>query len=219
MRPASITPSAKASVSDTPERWGWPSHPHQQLYAITIALGLLGICLIGAAGLIHGRAIGAQILLRLAWQKQLVTGEAAAPWPGSDLRVQARLRVPRMDIAQIVLQGASAKSLAYGPGEKMLPEGPVGRPASRVIAGHRDTHFAFLHDLHLSDQILLEEPDGGWEIYHVQRREVRDHDDIGIAMAPHRPLLYLITCWPPVDEDGGMEPTDKRLVITARAEA
>lgn len=219
MRSASITPPAKALVSDTPERWGWPSHRNQQLYAVTIALGLLGICLIGAAGLIHGRAIGAQILLRLAWQKQLATGEAAAPWPGSNLRVQARLRVPRLDISQIVLQGASAKSLAYGPGEQPQPEVPVGRAASRVIAGHRDTHFAFLHDLQISDQILLEDPDGDWKIYHVQRREVRDHDDIGVAMVPHRPLLYLITCWPPVNEDGGMEPTDKRLVITARAEA
>lgn len=197
----------------------WCQDHRHQIHAATIALGLLGICLMGAAGLIHGRAIGAQILLRLAWQKQLATGEATAPWPGSDLRVQARLRVPRLGISQIVLQGATAKSLAYGPGEDLQPEVPVGRPASRVIAGHRDTHFAFVHDLHLSDQILLEEPDGDWKIYHVQRREVRDHDDIGVAPVPHRPLLYLITCWPPVSDDGGLERTDKRLIITAQAEA
>ena len=44
----------------------WCQDHRHQIHVVTIALGLLGICLVGAAGLIHGRAIGAQILLRLA---------------------------------------------------------------------------------------------------------------------------------------------------------
>lgn len=176
-----------------------------------LVAGILGLTLLGSAALVHGRALAGQLLLRWAWEKARVAGQPVEPWPDSDVRVHARLRVPRLGVERIVLDAATGQALAYAPGE--LRVGGSGSDV-RFLAGHRDTHFAFLSELQPGDTLRLEDARGVERIYHVSQREVRHRDELSVELHPFTPLLYLVTCQPP---DGDEIRSEERLVITARA--
>ena len=94
---------------------------------------------------IPAKAVVAQQLLQLAWERAQDGARAARSWPWADTPPVARLIVPELDIDQIVLEGASGRTLAFGPG--VLPGSvPPGDAGHIVISGHRDTHFRFLAD-------------------------------------------------------------------------
>ena len=185
--------------------------PGEKTFFVGLVVGLAALALLGSAALVHGRALAGQLVLGWAWEKARVAGYPIEPWPESDLRVRARLHAPRLGVERIVLDSATGQALAYAPGE--LRVRGTG-PEVRFLAGHRDTHFAFLEELRPGDTLRLEDPRGVEQVYHVSEREVRHRDDLSVEMHPLTPVLYLVTCWP---IDGAGEPTDERLVIKARA--
>ncbi|MEE3330919.1 MAG: sortase [Myxococcota bacterium] len=187
--------------------------PRERIAFTALVFGIFGLSLVGSAVVVHGRALASQLLLRVAWQRTLAAGESVAPWPDSDLEVRARLRIPRLGVDQVVLGAATGQSLAHGPGELRV-ETAAPRGVVRLLAGHRDTHFSFVDDLLPADRILLENPDGTTQIYHVARKEVRNRGEIAIVDDPLSPLLYMVTCWP---RDALGTPSDERLVVTASA--
>ena len=82
-------------------------------FARAIAVGFLILGLIvGALGLSHPvKAVLGQWLLERAF----ATG-GAEPWPGADMRPVARLSIERLKVALIVMNRASGKGMAWGPG-------------------------------------------------------------------------------------------------------
>ena len=64
-----------------------------------------------------------------------------------------------------------------------------------VIAGHRDTHFAFLQDLEEGDELILETP-GGSDRYRVEAFEIVHESRTDLLLPGGRPELTLITCYP-----------------------
>jgi len=152
---------------------------------------------LAGAGWIHAKAALAQILLERAWQARLAgAGEAGArPWPWADTAPVARLQVPRLAVDRIVLAGASGRSLAFGPGHLTGTALPGGRGNS-VIAGHRDTHFAFIGKLEIGDVVRLQRPDGGWTRYRVTGSEVVDARTARLIDTSDRAAVTLVTCWP-----------------------
>ncbi len=149
------------------------------------------------AGWIHAKAMLAQVLLERSWQARLAGGDAGAPkpWPWADTAPVARLQVPRLAVDQIVLAGASGRSLAFGPGHLTGTALP-GERGNSVITGHRDTHFDFIGELKTGDTFRLQRPDGSWVHYRVAGGEVVDARTAQLDATPDRSAVTLVTCWP-----------------------
>jgi len=167
---------------------------------------------LGAAGYIHAKAWLAQVLLSQAWADTVAghhAGPAAQsganggtngdalhrPWPWADTGPVARLRVPDLGVDEIVLAGASGRTLAFGPGHLDQTAMP-GAAGHSVISGHRDTHFAFLAKLAPDMKLEVQRADGGWRRYRVEDSAVIDSRTARLSLAADRPALTLVTCWP-----------------------
>ncbi|MBS7457866.1 class GN sortase [Coralloluteibacterium stylophorae] len=159
----------------------------------TLLLGAAGLCAM-QAGWIHAKAALAQALLQHAWVRTLDDGHAHRPWPGADMAPVARLRVARLGIDQIVLAGDSGRVLAFGPGWAPASTAPGGGAGTRVVSGHRDTHFAWLADLRPGDALELDSASGARR-YRVASTRVADsrRERIPVGDAD---VLLLVTCWP-----------------------
>jgi sortase A len=129
------------------------------------------------------------------------------PWPDADFRGVARLTVPRLDVEQIVLDQASPRVLAFGPG--LTHRDPQFGP---VISAHRDTHFRWIAKVRQGDELLWEQG-GSTRRFRVAAFHVVDSRQQRIAL-PDRDSLLLTTCWPldALSAGGSM-----RYVVTAIA--
>ena len=65
-----------------------------------------------------------------------------------------------------------------------------------MIAGHRDTHFAFLKAVKLGDVLQLQAPDGVVYDYTVTDTRVVHETDTSVLESGEEPMLTLITCYP-----------------------
>ena len=175
--------------------------PRLPLCRSLLIAGLLvlipGTWQLGAAGWIHAKAWLAQDLLERAWVTTLAADPQTAirPWPWADTYPLARLQAPGLDIDQVVLAGASGRSLAFGPGHLDGTAAP-GTEGHSVVVGHRDTHFAFLRDLAPGDPLRLQGPDGLWRDYRIETAEVIDARAARLAPDDGRAALTLVTCYP-----------------------
>lgn len=131
-----------------------------------------------------------QHLLERAWTLSQERAEPTRPWPGAISQPVARLRVPALGVDQVVLDGADTPVLAWGPG---LEVGPGGH---RMIAAHRDTHFRFLQQVGINQQLELERLDGTIETWRVVERHVVDSRRYHIDMGLPGDRLTLVTCYP-----------------------
>ncbi len=179
--------------------------------ALAVALGfaLAGAVVLGKGVYIHAKAVLAQVLIHAAWTERLAGAGAPKPWPWADTYPVARLTVPRLGVDQIVLAGATGRTLAFGPA---AVEG-LGLPATTVLSGHRDTHFAFLRDLRPGDDLALQGADGITQRYSVASGAVVHEGDVRLS-EPDAPTLVLATCWPFDAIDPG---TPWRYLVTAVA--
>jgi len=163
--------------------------------AAVVALALGGLVLIAQGVYIHAKAMLAQILLERAFEQALSTGTPVKPWSWADTWPVARVVVPRLGKSAIVLAGASGQALAFGPGQlERTPE--IGEEGTAVYAAHRDTHFAFLADVRVGDQVEVTRRDGRVFRFRVTGASVVRFDHSGID--PYSPgrRLVLSTCWP-----------------------
>ena len=147
------------------------------------------------AGWLAGKAVLAQHLLERAWRTTLVSGSPTRPWPWADVTPVAKLHVPSLDRALIVLQDASGEALAFGPG---LVAGSPARAAAAALAigGHRDSHLAFLEHLSAGARLTLETRDGSRHAYRLAATRIVDSARETFGIARDRPGLVLITCYP-----------------------
>ncbi|MBB5208092.1 class GN sortase [Chiayiivirga flava] len=161
---------------------------------IALALCVAALTLAVQAGWIHAKAGLAQWLLHDAWTHTLATGKPHAPWPWADTAPVARLRAPGQGVDQIVLAGDSGRTLAFGPGWAESSAAP-GTHGTVVVSGHRDTHFAFLRDLAVGDEVLLQGPAGETR-YRVADTRIADARSERLALDADTDTLWLVTCWP-----------------------
>jgi sortase A len=165
--------------------------------------GLLALCLclLGcqqglSAAAIEAKAWMAPVLLERAWKLSLVAGGGAVrPWPWADTWPVARLSAPAEGLELLVLAGDTGNALAFGPG--LAPYSSLlGEEGVTVLAGHRDTHFAFLPQLRTGDELFLETAEGTGRRYTVQATRVVDSDRESIVPGDRAPSLLLVTCYP-----------------------
>ena len=165
------------------------------LYAAAILLLALGSWQVAAAGWIHAKAILAQKLIASSWAQARDGGVSRRPWPGADMRPIARLIVPSRQVELYVLAGASGRSLAFGPGHVSGTARP-GSWGNVVIVAHRDTHFAFLRDVTLDEEILLESGKAAPARYRVREVTIIDQGEARMMDGADAAQLTLITCYP-----------------------
>lgn len=159
------------------------------------ALGFVGAAEVGAAAWIHAKGFVAQRLIASAWSRANGGEEARRPWPWADMRPVARLTVPGRRVELYVMDDASGRSLAFGPG--LVAGTPLAREAGNtVIVAHRDTHFAFLKRLGPDDEIDLQVAGGAVVHYRVRETVIVDRDDAQVMDDAGAPRLTLITCYP-----------------------
>ena len=175
---------------------------------VAVRVGAASLCVVGATlvALAGGRyAMGAYRadVARRLWderQAQALVAQARdrATIAASFQRVAtgapvARLRIPRIRLDEIVIEGVGDDELDAGPGH--LPGSALpGMTGNAVISAHRDRHFSRLDELQLGDTIRTEttQSRGAWVI--VSRRVVGR--ETPALFQSKEPLLTLTTCWP-----------------------
>jgi len=158
-------------------------------------LAIAGFVLIGQGVWIHAKALLAQVLLERAFAQTLATGTDVKPWSWADTWPVARVEVPRLRKSAIVLAGSSGQALAFGPGQvERTPQ--AGDSGTAIYSAHRDTHFDFLGDVAIGDEIKVTRRDGKVLRFRVERTSVVRWDASGIDVAADGRRLVLVTCWP-----------------------
>src|SRR5579885_83191 len=106
-----------SSTWDAANRSAAVSRIRQLRVHLTIALGLaiVGVVSLGQAASIHLKAWLAQQLISSAWERERVGGRAAKPWAWADTHPVAKLTLGRPGYEVLVLEGSSARNLAFGP--------------------------------------------------------------------------------------------------------
>jgi sortase A len=164
-------------------------------FAASLALALAGLVLFGQGAYIHAKALLAQVLLERAFTETVVSGRDIKPWSWADTWPVARIEVQRLRSSTIVLAGSSGQALAFGPGHvELTPD--AGEPGVAVYSAHRDTHFRFLKNVIIGDEIAVTRADGRRFRYRADRTSVVRFDASGIDPRSDGYELVLSTCWP-----------------------
>jgi sortase A len=172
-----------------------------KLLRVFLLLSLIaGCCLTSRAVYLHAKAELAGVLIRRAWQEAVKNGESHPPWPWADTRPVARLRIPRLDYDEIVLDAATPRTLAFGPA-RLLSSAAPGEPGNLVLAGHRTSWFRPIEALAAGDSIELEWFDARRgrlleRIYTVIALRVVLPEDVSLLAPTSDDALTLITCYP-----------------------
>ena len=160
-----------------------------------LSLAIAGVLLFGHGAYIHAKALVAQVLLERAFAETIASGHATRPWSWADTTPVARIEVPRIHASAIVLAGTSGQALAFGPGHvETTPD--AGERGVAVYAAHRDTHFRFLREVAIGDEIDVTRSDGRRFRYRVDGASVVSFDASGIDPLTDGHELVLSTCWP-----------------------
>ena len=183
-----------ASTPSVERRVRWK--PPQRRFLGTALLAILfaiGGWQLGQGLYIKAKAQLAQMLLDSAWKESLRTGTPHKAWRWADAWPVAQLAVPRLGISEIVLSNASGEALAFGPGDMSSTD--LSEKGFNAIAGHRDTHFAFLKNLHQGDEIRLTNMAGNTTIYSVTGTQIVDAPTTRLNPEAGKGLV-LVTCYP-----------------------
>lgn len=108
-----------------------------------------------------------------------------------------RLRVPRMGVNMIVVNGTDSATLKKGPGREPRTFMP-GENRLVYIAGHRTTYsapFSDIESLKRGDRVTLEVPYATF-VYSVTHHRIVKSTDLSVLRSPRHELLELQACHP-----------------------
>jgi sortase A len=109
----------------------------------------------------------------------------------------ARLRIPRLGLSAVVVNGTSVSDLRRGPGRHLETFMP-GERQLVYIAGHRTTYgapFGDIDKLKPGDPISVELPYATVD-YRVTRHRIVDDNDLSVLDTQHHEQLVLQACHP-----------------------
>lgn len=168
---------------------------------IFVALVLFaGVSLTARAMYLDAKAGLASVLIHRAWNRTVGDGKAHPPWPWADTYPVARLRIPRLGYDEVVLEGATPRTLAFGPARLFSGAG-LGEPGNVELAGHRTSWFRPLEGLEAKDEIQVQ-----W--FDARKHELRERtytvsdilivapEEVSLLSPPSADALTLITCYP-----------------------
>jgi sortase A len=164
-------------------------------FILPLLLAFAGLILFGQGAYIHAKALMAQVFLERAFEKTIASGRETKPWSWADTWPVARIEINRIHASAIVLAGSSGQALAFGPGHvEGTPD--AGEAGVAVYSAHRDTHFSFLKNVVIGDEIDVTRSDGRKFRYRADKTSVVRFDASGIDPLVGGHELVLSTCWP-----------------------
>lgn len=130
----------------------------------------------------------------------------------------AKLKVPRLSLDAVVVDGTSSADLRRGPGRHLETFMP-GERKLVYIAGHRTTYgapFGDIDRLRPGDSIFLELPYASFE-YVVTGHRIVDDNDLSVLESRGREQLVLQACHPRFFASQRYLVYARPVVVTARA--
>jgi sortase A len=130
--------------------------------------------------------------------------------PAKEGDVLGRIEIPRLGLMVAILEGTTSRTLRRGVGHiggTALP----GDAGNIGVAGHRDTYFRGLKDIHPSDDILVQTATG-LSHYQVDWVRIVAPEDTGALAPSDDSALTLVTCYPFYY----VGPAPKRFIVHAR---
>jgi sortase A len=146
-------------------------------------------------------------------QTMILPGDAgaktSAPTPSAGM-VIGRLDAPTVKMSTTVLEGSDDATLSRGAGH--LEDTPLpGQPGNIGIAGHRDTVFRPLRNIHVGDPLEFTTAERLYR-YRISKTLIVGPDDVYVLDPTDNPTLTLVTCYP--FEFVGHAP--KRFIVQAQ---
>ncbi len=126
--------------------------------------------------------------------------------PGSSI---GRIEISRIGVDVIIAEGTDGKTLRRGVGHVTGTSLP-GEPGNVAIAGHRDTFFRALRDVHQGDEVTLTTVDGAFH-YRVDWTKVVGDEATEVLSDSDEAILTLVTCYPFYF----VGPAPKRFIVRA----
>lgn len=121
----------------------------------------------------------------------------------------AHLRIPKIGLDEIVLEGIDDDAMNGGPGH--FPGSPLpGGAGNSIVSAHRDRHFRNLDRVGVGDTVLTEAGSRTMR-WVIVKRQVVDKDR-PVLFPTKTATLTLTTCWP-VRYFGS---APDRLILTAK---
>ena len=190
-------PSLRSFVSSCERSFSFASSRLRvrPLSLLAAALILAGAYFVGHAAYIQAKAVLAQVLLESAWQTTLATGTPTKAWAWADTWPIARISFPSLDRSQIVLEEAGGEAMAFGPAHVAASVIPGANGVS-VIGGHRDTHFSFIKNLKVGDEIVIDTAERKTVRYRMTGSAIVHAGASGISTKAKSARLALVTCYP-----------------------
>jgi sortase A len=108
-----------------------------------------------------------------------------------------RIRVPRMGVNMILVNGTDHDTLKKGPGRDLRTFMP-GENRLVYIAGHRTTYlapFSHIDSLRTGDRVTLEVPYGTF-VYSVTHHRIVKSTDLSVLRSPRHEVVELQACHP-----------------------
>ncbi|MFY9579013.1 MAG: class E sortase [Gaiellaceae bacterium] len=108
-----------------------------------------------------------------------------------------RIRVPRMHLNMVLVDGTDHDTLTQGPGRDLRTFMP-GENRLVYIAGHRTTYlapFSHIDSLRPGDKVTIEVPYGTF-VYSVTGHRIVAADDFSVLRSPRHERLELQACHP-----------------------
>jgi sortase A len=128
------------------------------------------------------------------------------PTPGGAL---GRIEITRIGLSAMISEGTDRRTLRREVGH--IPGTPLpGQQGNVVIAGHRDTFFRALGNIHNDDEITLTTLDGTYR-YLVDSTQVVAPEDTQALDDSDDTILTLVTCYPFYF----VGPAPKRFIVRA----
>ena len=109
----------------------------------------------------------------------------------------ARLRIPRIHLSAVVVDGTGVSDLRRGPGRHLETYMP-GERELVYIAGHRTTYgapFGRINEIQPGDLITMELP-YATVVYRVDTHRIVDDNDLSVLKTHHHEQLVLQACHP-----------------------
>jgi sortase A len=118
---------------------------------------------------------------------------APTPAPAAGTML-GKLAAPTVKLSTVVLEGSDDATLSRGSGH--IEDTPFpGEQGNVGIAGHRDTTFRALRNIHVGDP--LEYTTGGRLYrYRISKTFIVGPDDVYVLDPTPKPALTLVTCYP-----------------------
>ena len=120
-----------------------------------------------------------------------------------------RIEISSIGLAAMIMEGVDGKTLRHAVGH--IPGTPLpGQQGNVALAGHRDTFFRGLRNIHKDDEITLTTLHGSYR-YRVDSTQVVEPEDTKVLAATADDFLTLVTCYPFYF----VGPAPKRFIVRA----